>query len=172
MGESGRAEQPAAMAADGDNQGKNDDMKRGRRYRQGTNKHKGSEQHKTVHIVKEKSVGRSEDLKGFTYDIAVSKGGVTYTRTTEAITRYIGEKYTTTGSYVRTTVLTIVVPAPTRPTAPIASGTPAVVDPVEQEICREKIWIYVKIETAIEAAMKLLYDLLWGQCSDSLRSRL
>jgi hypothetical protein len=173
MGESGRAEQPTATAADGDKQGKNNDGKRGRCNHQRTSEHKGNEQHKTVHIIKEKFVGRSEDLKGFTYDVAVSKGGVAYTRTTEEITRYIGEKYTTTGSYVWTAVLTLVVPAPTRPTAPIASGTPAVIDPVEQEIFREKIHIYVKIQTAIKTAMQfLLYDLLWGQCSDSLQSRL
>jgi hypothetical protein len=120
MGESGRAgEQPATTAADGNNQGKNEDAKRRRRNRQRSNKQKGSEQHKTVHVVKEKFAGRSEDLKGFTYDVAVSKGGVAYTRTTEEIARYIGEKYTTTGSYVRTAVLTLVVPAPTRPTAPM-----------------------------------------------------
>jgi hypothetical protein len=87
MGESGRSEQPAATAADGDNQGKSNDVKRGRRNRQRTDKHKGSEHHKSVHIVKDKFVGRSEDLKSFTYAVAVSKGGVAYTRTTEEIAR-------------------------------------------------------------------------------------
>ncbi len=32
--------------------------------------------------------------------------------------------------------------------------------------------MYVKTEAGIETAMKSLYDLIWGQCSESLRSRL
>jgi hypothetical protein len=64
------------------------------------------------------------------------------------------------------------VPAPTRPTSPTATGTPAITDLVDQEISKEKICIYVKIEAAIETALKSLYDLLWGQCSESQPSRL
>jgi hypothetical protein len=65
-----------------------------------------------------------------------------------------------------------VIPVLTRPTAPTVRGTPPVVDPVDQEIFKEKICMYVKIDVAIETAMKSLYDLIWGQCSESLRSRL
>jgi hypothetical protein len=32
--------------------------------------------------------------------------------------------------------------------------------------------MYVKTEAAIDTAMKSLYDLLWGQCTEPLRSRL
>jgi hypothetical protein len=32
--------------------------------------------------------------------------------------------------------------------------------------------MYVKTEAAIETAKKSLYDLMWGQCTESLRSRL
>jgi hypothetical protein len=34
----------------------------------------------------------------------------------------VGEKYITTGSYIRTALLTLSLPAPTRPTAPIPIG--------------------------------------------------
>jgi hypothetical protein len=88
------------------------------------------------------------------------------------IARYIGEKHTVTATYIRTAVLTLTVPAPPRPTAPIATGDPPVVDPVDQEIFKEKIRMYVKTEAGIETAMKSLYDLIWGQCSESIRSRL
>jgi hypothetical protein len=104
--------------------------------------------------------------------VVAAKGGVAYTRTTEEIARYFGEKYTTTGSYIRTGILTLVVPAPARPNAPVATGTPAVVDAVDLEIFKEKVRMYVKIEASIETTMKSLYDLIWGQCSESLRSRL
>jgi hypothetical protein len=78
------------------------------------------------------STRRSEDLKGFIYDVTTSKGGVAYTRTTEEITRYVGEIYTAIGSYIRTAILTLNVQTPTRPTAPAATGDPAVINPVDQ----------------------------------------
>jgi hypothetical protein len=114
--------------------------------------------------------GGPEDLKGFIYDVVVAKGGVAYTRTTEEIARYVGKKYTTTGTYIRTGILTLVVPAPARPNAPVATGTPAMVNAVDLEIFKEKVHMYVKIEASIERTMKSLYDLIWGQCSESLRS--
>jgi hypothetical protein len=181
MGETGRQEQPAPPAADSGGSKKpassnNDDERkpyRGRRHRGRNNKQQWKEGGSApIHVAKEKFLGRSEDLKGFIYDITSSKGGVAYTRTTEEIARYVGEKYTTTGSYIRTGILTLNVPTPVRPTAPVATGTPATVNLVDQEIFKEKIRMYVKIESAVETTMKSLYDLIWGQCSESLRSRL
>jgi hypothetical protein len=32
--------------------------------------------------------------------------------------------------------------------------------------------MYVKVRATMETTMKSLYDLVWGQCSESLRSRL
>jgi hypothetical protein len=125
-----------------------------------------------AHIPKEKFTGRSDDLKGFIYDITNTKGGVAYTRTTEEIARYVGEKYTTIGSYIRTAIMTLNVSSPTRPVAPPGVGTPPVIDQVDQEIFKEEIRIFVKTKAAIESTMKSLYDLIWGQCSETLRSRL
>jgi hypothetical protein len=111
-------------------------------------------------------------LKGFTYYITNTKGGVAYTRTTKEIACYVGEKYTTTGSYIRSAVLTLLVAAPTRPTAPVADTVTGIIDPVDAEIFREEICMFVKTRAAIESAMKSLYNLIWGQCSESLQSRL
>jgi hypothetical protein len=119
-------------------------------------------------------MGRSDDLHGYIYDVEMSKGGVAYTRTTEELARHVGEKYTSVGSYVRTAILTLSVPSPARPIAPVGQLVAAVlvVDEVEKEIFQEKIRMYVKTEAAIETSMKSLYDLIWGQCTESLRSRL
>ncbi len=119
-------------------------------------------------------MGRSDDLQGYIYDIVASKGGVAYTRTTEELARHVGEKYAYVGSYVRTAILTLNVPAPTRPTAPseVLVGVVLSIDEAEKELFKEKIRMYVKTEAAIETVMKSLYDLIWGQCSESLRSRL
>jgi hypothetical protein len=78
-----------------------------------------------------------DDLKGFIYDVTSTKGGVAYSRTTEEIARYIGEKYTTIGSYIRAAILTLNVPTPARPAAPVSIGDPAI-DIVDQEIFKEK----------------------------------
>jgi hypothetical protein len=168
MGETGRQEQPPAQAADGGGEKKppnNDDGKkpyRGRRNNRGrTNKPKWKEDGNTpIHIQKEKNAGRSKDLKGYIYNVTTPKGGVAYTRTTKEIARYVREKYTTIGSYIRTAILTLNVPAPTRPTAPTATGTPAVVEAVDQEIFKEEIRMYVKVRATIETTMKSLYDLI------------
>jgi hypothetical protein len=64
------------------------------------------------------------------------------------------------------------VPSLARPIAQVATGTPPAVDAVDQEIFKEKIRMYVKVEASIETMMKSLYDLLWGQCSETIRSRL
>jgi hypothetical protein len=137
-------------------------------------RHRSNRQQATpsTHVPKEKFVGRSDNLKGFTYDVTNNKGGVFYTRTTEEIARYVGEKYTTTGSFIRTAILTLTVPTQVRPSAPIGTGTPAVIDAVDQETFREEIRMFVKTKAAIESTMVSLYDLIWGQCSKSLQSRL
>jgi hypothetical protein len=124
------------------------------------------------HVPKEKFTARSDDLQGYIYDVTSSRGGVVYKRTTEEIARHVEEKYTNVGAYIRTTIMTLDVPAPTRPTIPIAVGEPPAIDAVEIEIFKEKIRMYVKTEAAIEVAMRSLYDLIWGQCAESLRLRL
>jgi hypothetical protein len=169
---------PPAPAADvgGEKKPSNDDERkshRGRRGRQRANKQRNREGAITpTHVPKDKFVGRSDDLKGFIYDVTNVKGGVVYARTTEEIARYVGEKYTTTGSFIRTAILTLTVPDHPRPTAPIGVGTPPVIDSVDQEIFREEVCMFVKTKVAVKSTMKSLYDLIWGQCSESLRSRL
>jgi hypothetical protein len=134
MGESGRQEQATPPAAEGSVKTKpspsNDDARkphRSRRNRGRNNKQqwKDSSSNTPVHVPKEKFVGRSEDLKGFTYDVITSKGGVACTRTTEEIARYVSKKYTTTGAYIRTAILTLNLPATIRPTTvPVERSAP------------------------------------------------
>jgi hypothetical protein len=179
----GEQEQPTtgSPADTGGDKKSNEDGERKPRGRRNRNRNRSKRTEGATaptFITKEKFLGRSDDLKGFIYDITNTKGRVAYTRTTEELARYVGEKYTTTGSFIRTAILTLNVPVPTRPTAPPATvapltpGDPPTTDPVDQEIFREEIRIFVKTKAAIESTMKSLYDLIWGQCSKSLRSRL
>jgi hypothetical protein len=52
---------------------------RGRWHRNRSNKKWKESGNAPIHIPKEKFVGRSDDLKGFTYDVVNTKGGVAYT---------------------------------------------------------------------------------------------
>jgi hypothetical protein len=175
MGEKDQPPQGSATNAGKYKKPSNEDERkpyRGRRNNRDRHRSNRQPAMPSTHVPNEKFVGRSDDLKGFTYDVTNNKGGVFYTRTTEEIARYVGEKYTTTGSFIRTAILTLTVPTQVRPSAPIGTGTPAVIDAVDQEIFREEIRMFVKTKAAIESTMKSLYDLIWGQCSESLRSRL
>jgi hypothetical protein len=178
MVESG--EPPATANTDGgdkksatsDNERKPHRNRRNHRNRANKQKWKEGGNENPIHIPKEKFVGRCDDLTGFIYDVVTSKGGVAYTRTTEEIARYVGEKYSTTGHAIRTAILTLKVPVPQRPVAPVADATTKTIDPTDAEIFKQEVRMYVQMRAAITSAMKSLYDLLWGQCSESLRSRL
>jgi hypothetical protein len=122
--------------------------------------------------MKEKFTGRSDDLEGYVYSIATSKGGMQFTRTTDEIARYAGKKYSAVGAYVRMAIITMTEQRPTRPTAPLPTGTPPTVDPVDQAIFSKEIRQFVKEKAGITAAMKALYSVIWGQCSKTLRSKL
>jgi hypothetical protein len=97
---------------------------------------------------------------------------VQFSRTTEVIARYAGGKYSSGGAYIRTAILTMTAQTPIRPTVPAPTGTPATVDAVNQAIFSEEIRQFVKDKAAIVAAMKALYSVIWGQCSETLRSKL
>jgi hypothetical protein len=121
---------------------------------------------------KERFTGQSEDLDGYIYSVATNKAGLQFTRTTDKIAGYAGEKYSAVGSYIQTAILIMTAQVPTRPTTPGKTGTPPTMDAVDQAIFNEEIWQFVKEKAGIVAAMMGLYSVIWGQCSEKLRSRL
>jgi hypothetical protein len=141
--------------------------RRGNKPKQGTTIYRKSEV-----IQKGKFTGRSDDLEGYVYTLVSNKGGLQFTRTTEEVARYAGEKYSVVGAYVRTAILTMTQQVPVRLTAPAPQGTPPVVDAVDQAIINEEIRQFVRNKAAIIAAMKAIYSVIWGQCSEGLRSKL
>ncbi len=76
---------------------------------------------------------------------------------------------------VQTPTRPTIVPGTTTPAVAAVAGAPAVPavpDPIDQAIFNEEIRQYVKEKAAIVAAMKALYSVVWGQCSEALRSKL
>eukprot|EP00591_Stephanopyxis_turris_P000094 CAMPEP_0195518894 /NCGR_PEP_ID=MMETSP0794_2-20130614/13873_1 /TAXON_ID=515487 /ORGANISM="Stephanopyxis turris, Strain CCMP 815" /LENGTH=156 /DNA_ID=CAMNT_0040647931 /DNA_START=274 /DNA_END=744 /DNA_ORIENTATION=+ len=118
---------------------------------------------------------RCEDLKGYVYDVASTKGGSTYTRTTQEIARHVGGKYSQIGTYIHSALLMLVVPNLPQPAEPepiTVGDNKAEVTNVQQEIWKEQIRLWVKMDAGIKSTIKSVYDLIWGQCSEMLRSRL
>jgi hypothetical protein len=151
---------------------KNDKQQgRGRGNQRGNNRGRRKNKEKTDNtpefIHKEKFTGRSDDLEGYVYSVVSTKGGVQFARTTEEIARYAGAKYPVVGSHIRTAILTMTEQVPTRPSAPTAANATTAVNPVDQAIFNEEVRQFVKDKAAITAAMKALYSVAWGQCSES-----
>ena len=134
--------------------------------KKGKGEQKLSPQQQASSYHKEKFTGRCDELSGFIFDVTNSKGGLGYTTASEEIARYIGLKNNSVGSYIRTAILNLQIPSSTRPTAVTTQ------DPIDIEMFKEEVRIYVKTNQAIKLAMKSLYDLVWGQCSETMRSRL
>jgi hypothetical protein len=142
MGEQDTPQTGSTANAGGEKKAKEGDERKPNRARRNRNRNwlnKREGATPPTHVPRERFTGRSDDLKGLIYDIKNTKGGVAYTRTTKEIARYVGKKYTTIGSYIRTAIMTLNVSSPTRPVAPTGVGTPPIVDPVHQEKFKEEI---------------------------------
>ena len=121
--------------------------------------------------------GRTEDLKGFVFDVCAGNGGLKYTKTRNELARYAGTFNKDVGPYIREAIMTLNVPTIERPRAPVPTvpgdGTGTVsIDPVDQAIFNEKIKNYVRKEELLVSVMKGFYDIVWGQVTDTLRGRL
>ena len=121
--------------------------------------------------------GRTEDLKGFVFDVCAGNGGLKYTKTRDELARYAGTFNKDVGPYIREAVMTLMMPTIERPRAPVpvvpGDGTGTVsIDPVDQAIFNEKIKNYVRKEELLVSVMKGFYDIVWGQVTDTLRGRL
>ena len=65
-----------------------------------------------------------------------------------------------------TATLMLTVPSPPKPTAPTED------EMVDNKVFKEEVHMYVKKNHAIALAMKFLYDLVWGQFSKTMISRI
>ena len=108
-----------------------------------------SSQQQASSYHKEKFTGRCDELSGFIFDVTNSKGGLGYITASEEIVEYVGLKNNSVGSYIRTAILNLQIPSPTRPIAVTNK------DLIDIEIFKEEVRIYVKTNQAIKLAMGL-----------------
>ena len=113
--------------------------------------------------------GRIEALKGFTYDCSeTSRQAEMFTKTTREIAGYVGREFRTGGDDVCRAVDMLELPTFTKPPRP-DSDTADEYDRIE--------WVgemkaYQLRMTALEENMRRLYNVVYGQCSDIMISKL
>ena len=121
----------------------------------------------TTDAAKEaKFEGREEKLKGYIYDSVDFKQADMYTRTTREIADHVGRNYTN-GADVRQAIMKGVTPTFATPISPAAGADAGTV-------CKWKKRIdgIIKREDILEANLKTLFSLIWGQCTEVLRAKI
>lgn len=109
--------------------------------------------------------GREEKLSGYIYDLS-SKQADLYTKTTKEIAEFIGRTYKY-GDDTKRAVLTLTAITFTEPVYPGDTATRP-----RTKIWEKEIDEHVKQISHYKQNMKAAYNLIWGQCSESLRAKL
>jgi len=110
--------------------------------------------------------GREEKLDGYIYDARDYKKADLYIRTTNEIADHVGQNYTncadTREAILKMEILVFALPPP------LAQGA----NSSEKRKWEKKIDGIIKREDVLESNMKMLFYLVWGQCSDSVRAKM
>jgi hypothetical protein len=88
-----------------------------------------------------------------------------FIKTTKEITLYVGRTYTYGGD-IKIAVESLAMPTLKVPTDPAAEATKT-----EELIWKKKVEEYVHRETYFEENVKILFSLVWGQCTDIMRQK-
>jgi hypothetical protein len=110
--------------------------------------------------------GRCDELKGHIYDHGESKYTDQFSNTTKEIISYVGRTYKYGGD-ISTAIDTLEIPdleVPERPDDPD--------DRFEMDIWKTEYIEYRKSKKVLDENVKSLYHLVWGQCSDSMQSKI
>ena len=90
-----------------------------------------------------------------------------FIKTKKAIANYVGCTYQHSGD-IRRAIETLTLPTIPMPTAPVADPMPVLLAAIFSEQVKE----YVKQTSRLQENIKRLWALVWGQCSDTIRTRL
>lgn len=92
-----------------------------------------------------------------------------------------GGQFKEFGVYVQETIETLQVPSPPLPTKPVpvvmrdpttGKKTTTPVNAVDEKVYQDECTLVAKERWAIRAYIQQAYNLIWGQCSDALRSKM
>ena len=118
-------------------------------------------------IPRQRFEGATEELKGQIFDLVGAPSADLFIKSKKAVANYVGRTYQHSGD-IRRAIETLTMPTIPLPTAPVADPMP----PLLAAIFSEQVKEYVKQTSRLQENIKRLWALVWGQCSDTLRTRL
>ena len=142
--------------------------KTGRHGGRGTGRSgRGNRRTTTATISRQQFEGVTEELKGEIFDLVGSRSADLFIKTKKAVANYIGQTYQHSGD-IRRAIETLTLPTIPMPIAPVADPIPVLLAAIFSEQVKE----YVKHTSRLQENIKRLWALVWGQCSDTIRTRL
>ena len=111
--------------------------------------------------------GATEELKGHIFDLVGARSADLFIKSEKTDANYVGRTYQHSGD-IRRAIETLTLPTIPLPTAPIADPMP----PLLAAIFSEHVKEYVKQTSQLQENIKHLWALVWGQCSDTIWTRL
>ena len=109
--------------------------------------------------------GATEELKGQIFDLVGARSADLFIKSEKAVANYVGRTYQHSGD-IRRAIETLTLPTIPLPTAPVADPMP----PLLAAIFSEQVKEYVKQTSRLQENIKRLWALVWGQCSDTIRT--
>ena len=128
---------------------------------------RGSRRATTATISRQRFEGATEDLKGEIFDLIGSRSADLFIKTKKAVANYVGQTYQHSGD-IRRAIETLTLPTIPMPIASIADPMPVLLAAIFSEQVKE----YVKQTSRLQENIKHLWALVWGQCSDTIQTRL
>ena len=128
---------------------------------------RGGRRNAPAPISRQRFDGATEDLKGEIFDLVGSRSADLFIKSKKAIANYVGRTYQHSGD-IRRAIEILSLPTIPMPVAPIADPIP----PLLAAIFSEQVKEYVKQTSRLQENIKRLWALVWGQCSDTMRTRL
>ena len=111
--------------------------------------------------------GATEELKGHIFDLVGARSADLFIKSKKAVANYVGRTYQHLRD-IRRAIETLTLPTIPLPTAPAADPMP----PLLAAIFRKQVKDYVKQTSRLQENIKCLWVLVWGQCSDTIWTRL
>ena len=119
----------------------------------------------TSHCPTTKFEGRCSELKGFTYD-GEHKHADQFITTTKEIQNYVGRTFKNAGD-ITAAIGNLSMPVTFEPIEPIDQE-----DRIEMKKWERSYDRYYKSQKDLEEHVMTLYNLVWGQCSESMQQKL
>ena len=124
------------------------------------------------------------------YTTSGAKACLQFTKTTEEVAAYAAEEYKSVGPFVSQSLEKLKLVLPTRPPPPLgtaesdddeegdtgakkaAKEKTVTIDPFDKQEYDKELKLHVKEKRAVKTAVKNMFKIVWGQCSEAMKTKL